>query len=149
MKKREPNLTSFCTIKKRTWYFYPPLSKKKKKCLYLDIYLLRWINHTPSILLTNMYPNPSRVICINTYSVDPFFCARNQIWTGDTRIFNPLLYQLSYPDHLLCIILVEYLYLCQLKGLKNKLNKVFQIRNCKMGGVVLCIVHGLLNNTEK
>jgi hypothetical protein len=26
------------------------------------------------------------------------------------------------------------LYLCQLKGLKNKLNKGFQIRNCKMGG---------------
>ena len=24
-------------------------------------------------------------------------CARNQIWTGDTRIFSPLLYQLSYP----------------------------------------------------
>lgn len=26
-------------------------------------------------------------------------CARNQIWTGDTRIFSPLLYQLSYPDY--------------------------------------------------
>jgi len=34
----------------------------------------------------------------------------------------------------LCIILVEDLYLCQLKGLKNQLNKVFQIINLKMGG---------------
>ena len=29
--------------------------------------------------------------------------ARIQIWTGDTRIFNPLLYQLSYPGFWLAI----------------------------------------------
>jgi hypothetical protein len=109
MKKRDPNLTSFFAIKKRKWDFDPPFSKKKKKCLYLKICLLRWINHIPSLLLTNIYPNPSGVICINTYSVDPFFYAKNLIWTGE-RGFSVLsstnwaIY--SWP--LLCIILIEY-----------------------------------------
>ena len=41
--------------------------------------------------------------------------ARNQIWTGGTRIFSPLLYQLSYPGSFLWIILVQGFNLCQLK----------------------------------
>ena len=77
-----------------------------------------------------MYPNPSRVICINTYSVDPFFCARNQIWTGDTRIFSPLLYQLSYPDHYRRIILIilDDSGLCQLKMKTKKKRKSIKLK---------------------
>ena len=109
------------------------------------------MNKSYSIYIINQYISQSisRYLYQYLFGRSFFFSARNQIWTGDTRIFSPLLYQLSYPDLFLCIILVEYLYLCQLKGLKNQLNKVFQILNLKNGGVVLCIVHGLLNNTEK
>ena len=94
------------------------------------------MNKSYSIYIMNEYVSQSisRYLYQYLFGRSFFFSARNQIWTGDTRIFSPLLYQLSYPDLFLCIILVEDLYLCQLKGLKNQLNKVFQIRNLKMGG---------------
>ena len=67
-----------------------------------------------------MYVDPYQFIC-KTDTHTNKSCARNQIWTGDTRIFSPLLYQLSYPDHSWCIILIllEDLGLCQLKGRRD------------------------------
>ena len=68
----------------------------------------------------NMYVDPYQLICrIDTHT--NCSCARNQIWTGDTRIFSPLLYQLSYPDHSsrTILILIEDLGLCQLKRRKE------------------------------
>lgn len=67
-----------------------------------------------------MYVDPYQLICrIDTHTNS--LCVRNQIWTGDTRIFSPLLYHLSYPDHSRCIIfiLLEDLGLCQLKEWKG------------------------------
>lgn len=52
--------------------------------------------------------------------------ARNQIWTGGTRIFSPLLYQLSYPGSSLWIILVQVLNLCQLKIRKKYFSQFLQ-----------------------
>ena len=67
-----------------------------------------------------MYVDPYQFIC-KTDTHTNKSCARNQIWTGDTRIFSPLLYQLSYPDHYPCIvlILIDNLSLCQLKRQKK------------------------------
>lgn len=53
--------------------------------------------------------------------------ARNQIWTGGTRIFSPLLYQLSYPGSSLWIILVQGFNLCQLKRSKKVFLLVFRM----------------------
>lgn len=53
--------------------------------------------------------------------------AKNQIWTGDTRIFSPLLYQLSYPGSSLWIILVQGFNLCQLKRSKKVFLLVFRM----------------------
>lgn len=73
-----------------------------------------------SILLMNMDVDPYQLICrIDTHTNNSR--ARNQIWTGDTRIFSPLLYQLSYPDHSrrTIRILIEDLVLCQWKRRKG------------------------------
>ena len=68
--------------------------------------------------IMNMYVDPYQLIC-RMYTHKNYSCARNQIWTGDTRIFSPLLYQLSYPDHSGCIALLEDWGLCQLKKPKK------------------------------
>lgn len=85
MKKRAPNLPSFYiyTIKKRTRDFKPFL-KRKKKCL--EIYLLTLYY----AILMNMYPNPSQDICINIYSVDPFFSVPGTRFELVTRGFSVL-----------------------------------------------------------
>ena len=66
--------------------------------------------------IMNMYVDPYQLIC-RMYTHKNYSCARNQIWTGDTRIFSPLLYQLSYPDHYrrIIFILLDGLGRCQLK----------------------------------
>ena len=101
MKKRAPNLTSFYTTKKRTRDLNPFYFKKKKKCLEiylltLDIYLLTL---DLSRFLMNIYPNPSQNICINIYSVDPFFlCQEPDLnWWHEDFQSSALPTELSWP----------------------------------------------------
>ena len=68
MKKRAPNLTSFYTIKKRTRDLNPFLFLKEKE-VFRDLSTYSRLSR----FLMNIYPNPSQNICINIYSVDPFF----------------------------------------------------------------------------
>lgn len=72
----------------------------------------------------NLYVDSYHLICrIDTPKNQSY--ARNQIWTGDTRIFSPLLYQLSYPDHYrrIILILLDGLRLCQLTKMKKSIKR--------------------------
>lgn len=151
--KGEPNLTSFCTIKKRTRDFYPSL-KRKRSASILETYPPRWINQTLFIVLTNMYPNPSWGIFIKTYSVDLFFlCQEPDLnWWHEDFQSSALPTELSWPFlvHHPSRVFVSM----SIKGTQKSI-KVFQIPNWKMGGwsYALCmdyliILKNRVNNRE-
>ena len=101
MKKRAPNLTSFYTIKKRTRDLNPFLFLKEKEVFRdLSTYSRHLSTYSRlSRFLMNIYPNPSQNICINIYSVDPFFlCQEPDLnWWHEDFQSSALPTELSWP----------------------------------------------------
>lgn len=72
--------------------------KKKEVPIFRDLSIWMKKNHTLSIVLTNMYPNLSRDICINTYSKDLIYSNNEYVSQPVSRyLYQYLFKRIFFP----------------------------------------------------